>query len=61
MKAYPLAVHLNGVAVDHRGRAVNVQEAGRDLGVRYMLEGSVRAVSQSLAAAPWHLGQWRLR
>jgi adenylate cyclase len=28
----------------YKGRAVNVQEVGRDLGVRYVLEGSVRRV-----------------
>ncbi len=29
MKAYPLAVHLNGIAVDHRGRTGRVGQGGR--------------------------------
>ena len=37
VKAYPLAVHLNGIAVDHRGRAGHVGQgrSGRaDMGLR---------------------------
>jgi TolB-like protein len=30
----------------YKGKAVNVQEIGRDMGVRYALEGSVRKAGQ---------------
>jgi TolB-like protein len=32
----------------YKGRAVNVKEVGRELGVRYVLEGSVRKVAQQV-------------
>ena len=41
-KASGLFVIARNSAFTYKGRAVNVQEVSRDLGVRYVLEGSVR-------------------
>ena len=34
--------HLSSLAFTYKGKAVKVQEVGRELGVRYVVEGSVR-------------------
>ena len=41
-KVQGLAVVASGSVFAYKGTAVNVQAVGRDLGVRYVLEGSVR-------------------
>jgi TolB-like protein len=35
----------------YKGRAVDVKQVGRELGVRYVLEGSVRKAAEPLATA----------
>ena len=46
----------------YKGRAVDVKQVGRELGVRYALEGSVRrAGSRVRIAAQWTcFGKWRV-
>ncbi len=41
-------VIARNTAFTFKGKAVNVQQAGRDLGVRYVLEGSVRRAGQQV-------------
>jgi adenylate cyclase len=43
-----LAVTAAGSAFAYKGTAVNVQTVGRDLGVRYLVEGSVRRVGDRM-------------
>jgi len=43
LSRYPeLRIAARNSAFTYKGKSVNVQEVGRDLGVRYVLEGSVR-------------------
>jgi len=45
---YPsLFVIARNSSFTYKGRAVSVREVGRDLGVRYVLEGSLRKIGQS--------------
>jgi len=45
-KVSNLFVIARNSAFTYKGKAVNVQEIGRDMGVRYVLEGSVRKAGQ---------------
>ena len=36
----------------YKGRAVDIKQVGRELGVRYVLEGSVRKAGDSRSASP---------
>jgi adenylate cyclase len=39
----------------YKGRAVDVKQIGRELGVRYVLEGSVRKADSSSTPPPGHI------
>ena len=45
-------VIARGTAFTYKGKPVDAKQIGRELGVRYVLEGSVRRVGETITSTP---------